>query len=278
MSVKAHSVFNRWTSLAGALLAILFWISGQACSGRGGPSHGPTQADIDSCGMSRIPEGCFDMGDVLSEGDFDELPVHKVCLKGFLMDACEVTNGAYQKCVEAGRCDAPTQTSSFTRPSYYGDPAYDNYPVIHVTWHDSVNFCTWVGKRLPTEAEWEYAARGGLTGNRYSWGDELAGSYANYWNSGDEEDNDTTLVGSYPPNGYGLYDMIGNVYEWVSDRYDSDYYALSSEYDPAGPETGSFRVVRGGSWTSDAGALRVSNRVSYYGQFHSYSVGFRCAK
>jgi len=265
--------------------AIALWLIaslaalGQACSktGPAGPAAGPPVAP-DVAPMAEIPPGCFQMGDALTEGDYDELPVHRVCLEVFSIDLYEVTNGAYLRCVAEGACEAPREASSFTRSFYYDNPLYEAYPVVHVTWEDASGYCSWAGRRLPTEAEWEYAARGGLSGRRYPWGDDAAGSNANYWDSGDAEDNDTTAVGTYPANGYGLYDMAGNVYEWASDLYDPDYYSVSPAQDPLGPEAGAFRVVRGGSWTSDTRALRVANRVGYHGEYHSHSVGFRCAR
>lgn len=265
--------------------AIALWVIGalatlgQACSetGPAAPPVGPPVAAGPGA-IAEIPAGCFQMGDALSEGDYDELPVHRVCLEGFSMDLYEVSNGAYRRCVAAGACEAPREASSFGRSVYYGNAFYETYPVVHVTWDDASRYCRWAGKRLPTEAEWEYAARGGLHGRRYPWGDDAAGSWANYWDSGDAEDNDTNPIGIYPPNGYGLYDMAGNVYEWTSDLYDPDYYNVSPTHDPRGAETGAFHTVRGGSWTSDTGAVRTANRVAYYGGYHSYSVGFRCAR
>jgi formylglycine-generating enzyme required for sulfatase activity len=227
--------------------------------------------------MAQIPAGCFDMGDHFGEGDDDELPVHNVCISAFEMDLHEVTNAEYAACVDDGGCTPPTVTGSQTRATYYGDPAYDDFPVIWVEWYHAEHYCTWAGKRLPTEAEWEYAARGGLDGKRYPWGDTISGSDANYWGSGDPWDNDTSEVEYYAPNGYGLYDMAGNVWEWVNDYY-GDYYDVSPPNDPPGPATGFKRILRGGSWSYDTDGLRVANRFAYTPDDQDLFIGFRCAR
>ena len=229
--------------------------------------------------MAQIPDGCFDMGDAFSEGDLDELPVHNVCISAFAMDVYEVTNADYAECVADDACTAPRYSSSASRTLYYGNPAYDDYPVIYVDWNQAADYCAWAGKRLPTEAEWEYAARGWLPGKRYPWGDAISGSNANYWDSGDPEDNDTNAVGSYLVNGYGLHDMAGNVWEWVNDWYQSDYYSVSPSSDPPGPPSGTFRVLRGGSWYSSTFGLRVAFRnYDFPTDSTSNYFGFRCAR
>ena len=228
--------------------------------------------------MAPIPAECFDMGDPFSEGWSWERPVHNVCIIAFEMDVYEVTNAQYRACVEAGTCTVPDSFSSYTRPSYYGNPIYGDFPVIRVNWHQAKAYCTWAGKRLPTEAEWEYAARGGLEGKRYPWGDTISGTDANYWYSGDPWDNDTSPVGYYAPNGYGLYDMAGNVWEWVNDWYQEDYYAESPVNDPPGPLSGTYRVLRGGSWFYEARFLRVAYRGVKAPGDVSDSFGFRCAR
>jgi len=237
--------------------------------------------DVPPLGMAVIPAGCFNMGDAFSEGYTDELPVHNVCMtSSFYMDVTEVTNAAYKACVDAGSCTAPAYSYSYTRGSYYGNVAYDNFPVIYVSWNQATAYCAWAGKRLPTEAEWEYAARGGLSGKRYPWGDTISGADANYWNSGDPWDNDTSLVEYYAASGYGLYDMAGNVWEWVNDWHSSTYYSESPTNDPSGPTTGTSRVLRGGSWVGSPDGtydLRVSLRDDYDPTFQSLKLGFRCA-
>jgi formylglycine-generating enzyme required for sulfatase activity len=228
--------------------------------------------------MVQIPTGCFDMGDVYGGGEPDEVPVHKVCISAFEMDEHEVMNEEYEACVVAGSCTAPSDSSSYTRPSYYGHYVYDDFPVIHVDWFQASAYCAWAGKRLPTEAEWEYAARGGLDGARYPWGNAITGTDANFLNSGDPWDNDTTPVEHFPPNGYGLYDVAGNVWEWVNDWYRSDYYSVSPTNDPPGPASGTRRGMRGGSWYDIKDYLRVSHRGDYNPGSGNANLGFRCAR
>ena len=228
--------------------------------------------------LAQIPAGCFDMGDHCGEGYCDELPVHNVCITAFEMDIHEVTNAEYAACVADGGCLAPPSSSSSTRETYYGDPAYSDFPVIYVDWDQAEDYCRWAGKRLPTEAEWEYAARGGLSGKRYPWGDTISGSHANYWNSGDPWDNDTSPVGYYAANGYGLYDMAGNVREWINDWYQCDYYSVSPTNDPPGPASGTSHVLRGGSWYYSSYPMRVADRSYDYPDNEFGGIGFRCAR
>jgi formylglycine-generating enzyme required for sulfatase activity len=247
------------------------------CAGDAG--YGSIDEGYAVCGdMVSIPSGCFNMGDAFAEGDNDELPVHEVCISEFEMDIHEVTNAEYAACVAAGGCTASTSTNSFSRETYYGNSAYDNFPVIYMTWHAAATYCTWAGKRLPTEAEWEYAARGGLAGMRYPWGDTLSGTDANYYNSGDPWDNDTSEVEYYAPNGYGLYDMAGNVWEWIADWYDESY-SVSPANDPQGPVSGMNRVLRGGScYMSYMNWIRVAKRLNYFPTLKNLNFGIRCAR
>ncbi len=229
--------------------------------------------------MALIPAGCFEMGDGLGDGSTDERPAHGVCVSAdFYLDVHETTNSEYQACVAATACAPPGFANSYSRPSYYGNPAYDLFPVIAVDWNQATAYCAWAGKRLPTEAQWEYAARGGLAGKRYPWGDLISGADANYWDSGDPWDNDTSPVEYYPPNGYGLRDMSGNVWEWVSDFYLANYYDGSPTSDPTGPAPGVNHVVRGGSFSVDAHNLRASDRLNYDPTVYGSLLGFRCAR
>jgi formylglycine-generating enzyme required for sulfatase activity len=225
--------------------------------------------------MAAIPAGCFMMGCVPGDTGCknNEKPRHKVCLNAFFMDVYEARLGDYEKCVAAGRC----------RRSQYSGYGEDR-PVTGVSWDDAKAYCGWTGKRLPTEAEWEYAARGGLDGKKFPWGDEepgnelRSGNGANF-NQGTDFKNGAVLTqaGSFAPNGFGLYDMAGNVWEWVADWYGQDYYSQSSKNNPQGPANGQIRVLRGGSWYSSPIYLRASNR----GRFEPvsrFSVGFRCSR
>ena len=194
-----------------------------------------------------VPAGEFTMGS--DTGDSDDTPVHTVYLDAFWIDQTEVTNKQYQACVDAGTCEPPSSTSSYTHPSYYGNSEFDNYPVIYVNWDKANRYCeVWAGGDLPTEAQWEKAARG--TDKRtYPWGEDIDCDKANY-----QIDciGDTSPVRSYESgkSPYNAYDMAGNVWEWVNDYYQSDYYATvgGNASNPLGPESGQYRVLRGGSW------------------------------
>ena len=228
-----------------------------------------------------IPDGCFNMGDAFNEGYADEFPVHNVCISAFQMEIYEVTNAQYRACVEAGSCTAPGSSSSNTRSSYYGNSIYDNYPVIYVDLSQALAYCLWAGGRFPTEAEWEYAARGGLAGKRYPWGDNDPTCALGANNGAQDTDcspGDTIEVGSFAPNGYGLYDLAGNVDEWASDWYDKSYYSTSSTQDPPGSSSGTYRCLRGGRWNNIASNLRASVRRYNLSTFRYFDLGFRCAK
>lgn len=202
-------------------------------------------------------------------------PPHAVYLDAFWMDKFQVTNALYQKCVDAGNCQPPSSSRSHAHASYFGDPEYDNYPVIYVAWDDAKTFCEWAGKRLPTEAEFEKAARG--TDNRiYPWGNEFQQNRVN----SDHTKNDTTAVGSYP-NGaspYGVLDMAGNVWVWMADWFDESYYANSPRENPLGAATGEDRVLRGGAWGSLMIQTRGSFRSANSPDARTDYIGIRCAK
>lgn len=229
-------------------------------------------SEIDNMVMVYVPEGPFEMGS--DDGWDSERPVHQVYLNAFWIDQTEVTNAQYALCVADGGCGAPGSEKSFSRDSYYGNPDYAFYPVIYVSWYDATAYCEWAGRRLPSEAEWEKAARNGES-YTYTWGEGIDCTKANYI----ECVGDTTMVGSYPESAspYGLLDMAGNVWEWVSDWYDALYYGNSPLDYPKGPDSGAYRVVRGGSWNDYEWYLRSSSRYSYYPDNKRVSVGFRCA-
>ena len=232
-----------------------------------------------------IPAGPFLMGcDSTNPAEScrsEEQPLHTVTLSAYAIDKYEVTNARYQACVADGGCTAPHQSSSYTRPAYHGNPTYNDYPVINVDWHQATAFCAWAGKRLPTEAEWEKAARGGIDTRKYPWGDAAADcTKVNYWGFGGCV-GDTSQVGSYAAGAslYGVMDMAGNVTEWVNDWYDPGYYSQSLDStDPTGPATGTYRVQRGGSWGSVDNNVRSARRVdNLSGHWNSYG-GFRCVR
>jgi sulfatase modifying factor 1 len=228
----------------------------------------------DGAPMVLIPAGEFQMGDSFKEGQDNELPVHTVYLDAFYMDVYEVTNAQYKKFMD---------TTGYKAPAYWNDPNYNapNTPVVGVTWYDAKAYADWAGKRLPTEAEWEKAARGGLVGKRYPWGDTISHDDANYEGTGGKDTwTYASPVGSFAPNGYGLYDMAGNVWEWCADWYDGNYYVNSPKSNPEGPDSGSYKVLRGGSWFStDYYLLRTAYRYGYRSPTNYYGdVGFRCVQ
>ncbi len=214
----------------------------------------------------------------------DERPAHVVRLDGFWIDRVEVTNGQYEGCVTAGACNPPLLVSSFSRPDYYGTPAYGQYPVVNVLWEMAAQYCRWAGARLPTEAEWEYAARG--PENRiFAWGSDFERSKLNYCDAScpllsDKTYNDgypdTAPIGSFPSGAswVGALDMTGNVREWVSDWLGP--YGADSAVNPTGPDHGELKVTRGGSWYDTPDDVRGANRGGESLEYYRDNLGFRC--
>lgn len=235
---------------------------------------GSTLTGNDGMSLLYIPAGKFTMGS--DDGNDDEKPAHTVNLDAFWIDKTEVTNTMYAQCVAGGKCDAPSTTTSARRDSYYGNPQFDNFPVINVDWNMADTYCEWAGRRLPTEAEWEKAARG-TDGRTYPWGNDAPNK--NLLNYDGPNDGDTTEVGAYP-NGvspYGVLDMAGNVDEWVADWYGEIYYTSSPLSNPLGPSSGQYRVLRGGPWLTYDYYIRSSYRGSLDPSHTDYYTGFRCA-
>ena len=251
-------------------------------SGPSGPS--------DPLGMVLIPAGTFQMGcdsDNSAEScNSDEQPLHTVYLDAYYIDRYEVTNVRYQACVDAGACMSPLSIRSGTRASYYGNPTYDDYPVVNVLKSFAVNFCAWEGKRLPTEAEWEKAARGNGDLRKFPWGNEAPTCiHANWGGQPSGCVGDTNAVGSYPmdTSPYGVMDMAGNVQEWVNDYYNADYYSLSPDHNPTGPpEKIKYDVMRGGSWypvnDMSGNQMRVAKRGWDLSTVYGSMYGFRCVR
>ena len=275
-----------------------------------------------------IPSGTFQMGDSFSEGGSDERPVHAVTVSSFRMSKYEITNGQFAEFlnlaylnevkVVAGVVYAAGDGSNgypycnlrsydlnsqiefsgnvFTVLSKGGDDMSDD-PVVVVSWYGARAFCDYFGYSLPTEAQWEYAPRGGLSDKRFPLGDTIGhgeANYNSYWSGGvpfytydvsttegyhpiafDGTNPFTSPVGIFSPNGYGMYDMAGNVFEWCADWYSNSYYTVDPQTDPTGPTTGTVRVFRGGSWKNLPDYSRIANRVNYSPNYRSYYVGFR---
>ncbi|HYL10520.1 MAG TPA: formylglycine-generating enzyme family protein [Candidatus Acidoferrales bacterium] len=222
--------------------------------------------------MVRIPEGRFRMG--CEAGRDDEKPEHRVWVDAFDLAACQTTNAEYAVFLKA---------SKHPEPLHWRDPLFSNpqQPVVAISWFDAVAYCEWLSRmtrkryRLPTEAEWERAARGGRDETLYPWGDappEEVPDYERRWKTGPEP------VGLYAPNTYGLYNLGDNVHEWCADWYDPGYYAGSPERNPSGPADGSRRASRGGSWRHQIKVSRTAARSSIPPEFKYADYGFRCAR
>jgi len=221
-------------------------------------------------GMVLIASGAFIMG---KAGDAEDCPPHEVSITAFYLDATEVTNAEYQEfCTKTGR----------SLPEFWGIAKYKSgadfpkHPVVGVSWLDAEAYGKWAGKRLPTEAEWEYAARGGLQGRDFPAGDSIGPGSASITQAG--KTTGSVPVRSFAANGYGAFDMSGNVCEWVADFYDPGYYRVSTAKDPKGPGKGKFRVIRGGGWHSGPYCNRVYVRNALPPGWLDINVGFRCAK
>jgi formylglycine-generating enzyme required for sulfatase activity len=221
--------------------------------------------------MVFVPAGEFTMGSQVLEA---EKPIHTVYLDAFWIDTYEVTNALYKQCVDAGVCE-PHQ-GAISTGSDYNDPTHSNFPVTQVTWADGERYCEWAGKRLPTEAEWEKAARG-TDARVYPCGKTFDPALLN---SAFNNNLHTTAVGSFPGGAspYGAMDMAGNVWEWVADWYDDHYYAQSPRDNPKSPEEGTQKIARGGGYGGTDAVMRTSQRRVLYPDDYGGWLGFRCAR
>lgn len=220
--------------------------------------------------MLLIPRGEFNMGKN-SPNPTDWQPEHKVLIDSFYLDKTEVTNKQY-----FDFC----QVTKHALPEFWGIKEFrsgldfPDFPVVGVSFFDAESYAKWAGKRLPTEAEWEYAARGGLIDNNFPTGNQIDSTIANFG----KKYKCILKTGSFPPNPFGLYDMSGNVWEWVSDNYGSDYYKTSPYENPKGVDRSRFKVIRGGSWHSGAMCVQNYFRNGLSASWVDFAVGFRCAK
>lgn len=244
----------------------------------------------DGMAMVHIPAGEFKMGSSRVDDPQtldEEVPQHIVYLDDYWIDRIEVTNAQYALCVSEGACTGPANNRSATRGSYYDDNQYADYPVVYVSWSQAAAYCAWAGRRLPTEAEWEKAARG-TDGRIYPWGNTFDGTLANYcdincqtaWKDDRFDDGytDTAPVGEYPggTSVYGVMDMAGNAYEWVADWFAP--YSRGSQTNPTGPDSGQEKIIRGGAWGDDPAHVRTSIRSRLNGDSYLDFIGFRCAR
>jgi sulfatase modifying factor 1 len=249
--------------------------------------------------LARIPAGDFLMG--AADADEDERPVHRVYVSEFSIGRFPVMQDDYARFVRAAGYPAPSVRGlpliatggrdvtfrELAEPYEWkdGEPpsGHGSHPVVLVRHDDALEYCRWLtdalGRRvrLPTEAEWEKAARGGVEGQRYPWGDDVDASRGNFLiDKSVKRQRGTRPTGTYPPNAFGLCDVIGNVWEWVADWYGSEYYTEGAERDPRGPTTGGMRIIRGGSWVNDeASMLRSAYRHKVPPDTYTYSIGFR---
>lgn len=258
------------TSLTNRFILILIMLL-TGC-GFGEPGAGAVRvSEVDHMEMVFVPGGEFAMG--RAEGDLradpDEMPVHTVRLDSFWIDKTEVTNTMYGACIQSEVCTPPA------RPRFYLQGEYADHPVIGVSWDQANIYCAWAGRRLPSEAEWEKAARG-TDGRIHPWGNEdPSGELVNF----NQIVGETTPAGMFPKGAspYGALDMAGNAWEWTLDGYTTDFYSISPHENPISLSPVNRRVLRGGNWNSHADGVRSTNRFwAYPGR--NDSDGFRCAK
>lgn len=269
-----------------AVLALFgFWLNASFLSANEPPGQDSIEPPKgqDGAPMIVVPAGLFPMGVPAGarDGGRDEYPRHDVFVDTFLIDKFEVTNGRYLEFVKATGHRVPQNPRNPTRNLWQGASITDSLtdrPVINVDWFDAEAYCSWAGKRLPTEAEWEKAAKG-TSDRRFPWGNvEPTPKHLNY-NQPWIGEKTLMPVGSYEAgkSPYGLYDMAGNVWEWVNDWYDAQYYEKSPKKNPKGPDTGTKKVIRGAGWQNETPTVRIFTRVESDPTVRNESTGFRCA-
>ncbi|MDF0667358.1 MAG: SUMF1/EgtB/PvdO family nonheme iron enzyme [Nitrospira sp.] len=269
-----------------AVLALLgFWLNASFLFANEPPGHDPIEPPTsqDGAPMIVVPAGSFPMGVPAGarDGGRDEYPRHDVFVDTFAIDKFEVTNGRYLEFVKSTGHRVPQNPRNPTRNLWQGESITDSLtdrPVINVDWFDAEAYCRWAGKRLPTEAEWEKAAKG-TSDRRFPWGNvEPTSKHLNY-NQPWIGEKTLMPVGSYEAgkSPYGLYDMAGNVWEWVDDWYDARYYEKSPKKNPKGPDTGTKKVIRGAGWQNETPTVRIFTRVESDPTVRNESTGFRCA-
>lgn len=242
------------------------------------PPERLTLNPTDGLEYAQAPAGAFLMGCVPDDTECypREEPRHQVRIgKPFWIGRTEVPVHAYERFASATGISMPPEPEGID--DFNDGWSKKSHPIVKVTWDEARSYCEWAGGRLPTEAEWEYAARGGRDGLKYPWGNERSHDEANYWRSGGRDVwKNTAPVGSFAANGFGLYDMAGNVYEWIADWYDGEYYQHSPTANPSGPSSGRQRVVRGGAGFINPAVLRISTRLENPPDARRLGVGFRC--
>lgn len=230
--------------------------------------------------MVLIPAGEFIMGSDNKDAKNDESPPHNVYVDAFYIDRYEITNSQYRRFIlETGHASPHVDQEWAVEYNWNGTsfPASKaDHPVVLVSWNDASQYARWCGKRLPTEAEWEKAARGGLVGMQYPLGNNIKFDHASY-DKGYFREKKIYRIGSFKSNNYGLHDMSGNVWEWCQDWYAEDYYKNAPYKNPTGPPEGIYHVFRGGSWVSQEYFLRCSQRGKNASEYKSHTIGFRCA-
>ncbi len=267
------------------------------CSLPATPGAAQNSSSVDVPGMSPVPAGEFWMGQThiwlrsalewTERARLDAHPAHVVELDAFYIDKYEITNTEYALFAGSTNHGKPWHWVGGQIPQ-----GQEKWPVYNVSWYDAEAFCSWAGKRLPTEAEWEKAARGGLDRKLYPWGDEFGPKPGGRFGDGAVRNgpkmahygfpNGPAAVGSYPANAYGLYDMIGNVWEWTADWYGRNYYTETPSANPKGPDTGTYKVIRGAGWGDEEHTPTRSTMSVFYRNYTNpdsgtSTIGFRCA-